>query len=79
MNLQELVIESRAPAAIVDSIHELVEAKSKTHELGNACRVPVLDSLIRDELFRAAEAPERLISDDDRKAASRLFLELVDA
>ena len=79
MNLQELIIESQVPTAISESIHRLVEAKSRTRELGNACRVPELDSLIREELSRAAQTPERLISDDDRKAANQLFLELVDA
>jgi predicted nucleotidyltransferase len=78
MNLQELVAKSQVPPAIADSINDLVEAKSRTRELDNACRVPDLDDLIRDELSRAAEAPERQISDDDRKAANQFFLELVD-
>lgn len=79
MNLQELVAKSQVPSAIADSINNLVEAKSKTRELGNACRVPELDGLIRDELSRAAEAPERQISDNDRKATNQFFLDLVDA
>lgn len=78
MNLQQLVAESQVPPAIADSIKDLVEAKSRTHELGNACRVPELDELIRDELSRAAETPERLISDNDRRATDHFFLELVD-
>lgn len=78
MNLHELVAKSQVPPAIADSINDLVEAKSRTRELGNARRVPDLDGLIRDELSRAAEAPERQISDDDRKAANQFFLELVD-
>lgn len=79
MNLQELVAKSQVAPAIADSINDLVEAKSRTRELGNACRVPELDGLIRDELSRTAEAPERQISDDDRKAANQFFLELVDS
>ena len=78
MNLQALVAKSQVPPTIADSINDLVEAKSRTRELGNARRAPELDELIRDELSRAAEAPERQISDNDRKATNQFFLELVD-
>jgi hypothetical protein len=78
MNLQELVARSQLPPAIADSIHELVEAKSRTRELGNARRVPELDGLIRDELSRADEIPERLVTDDDRAATNQFFLEVLE-
>lgn len=77
MNLQDLVLTSDLPGTLVEIIQELVQAKSRTRELGNARRAPALDDLIRDELSRAAELPERLPSADDRAAADQLFLDLV--
>lgn len=79
MNLQELVTDSQVSIAMVGMINELVEAKSRTRELSNARRIPELDSLIRDELSRASEVPERLPSADDRDAANQLFMDLVNA
>jgi hypothetical protein len=77
MNLQDLVVASDLPKTLVEIIQQLVEAKSRTRELGNARRSPDLDNLIRDELSRAAELPERLPSADDRAAVDRFFLDLV--
>lgn len=77
MNLQDLIVASDLPGTLVEIIQELVEAKSRTRELGNARRAPELDNLIRDELSRAAELPERLPSADDRAAADQFFLDLV--
>jgi hypothetical protein len=77
MNLQDLVAASDLATPIVDTISELVEAKSRTRELGNARRAPELDDLIRDELSRADELPERLPSVEDRAAADQFFLDLV--
>lgn len=77
MNLQKLIAVSGIPNALTDTINELVEAKRRTRELGNARRSPELDSLIRDELSRATELPERLQSADDRAAANQFFLDLV--
>jgi hypothetical protein len=79
MNLHDLVMASDLPKSIVETIQELVEAKSRTRELGNARRAPELDNLIRDELSRAPELPERLPSADDRAAADQFFLDLVNA
>jgi hypothetical protein len=79
MNLQDLVSASDLPEALVEIIQDLVEAKSRTRELGNARRAPELDKLIRDELSRAAELPERLSSANDRAAADQFFLDLVNA
>lgn len=79
MNLQDLVVASELPKILVDTILELVEAKSRTRELGNARRAPELDDLICDELSRASELPERLPSVDDRAAADQLFLDLANA
>jgi hypothetical protein len=79
MNLHDLVMACDLPKSIVETIQELVEAKSRTRELGNARRAPELDNLIRDELSRAAELPERLPSLDDRAAANQFFLDLVNA
>jgi predicted nucleotidyltransferase len=77
MNLQELVEKSQLPTAIIAMIAELVAAKSKTRELENACRMPELDSLIAEELSRAAELPEQRPTESDRQAANQFFLDLV--
>jgi hypothetical protein len=79
MNLQDLVVASDLPETLVEIIQELVEAKSRTRELGNARRAPELDDLIRDEFSRAAELPERPPSADDRAGADQFFLDLVNA
>ena len=77
MNLQDLVVASDLTETLVEIIQELVEAKSRTRELGNARRAPELDNLIRDELSRAGELPERLPSAEDRRGADQFFLDLV--
>jgi hypothetical protein len=77
MNLQDLVVASDLPETLVEIIAELVDAKSRTRELGNARRAPELDNLIRDELSRAGELPERLSTAEDRATADQFFLDLV--
>jgi len=79
MNLQSLMASCDLPTEFSDMIDELVVAKRKTREQGTARRLPELDALIRDELARAAELPERKPSEGARKAANRLFLDLVHA
>jgi predicted nucleotidyltransferase len=79
MNLQDLLVASDLPETLIETIQQLVKAKSRTRELGNARRAPELDNLIRDELSRAEELPERLPSADDRAAADQFFLDLVNA
>lgn len=79
MNLQELITTSGLSAGVADTIHELVEEKRKTRDLGNARRSPELDSLIRDELSHASDLPERPPSTGDRAAANQFFLDLVNA
>ena len=79
MNLQDLVAANDLAGTVVEMIQELVDAKSRTRELGNVRRMPEIDDLIRDELSRAAELPERLPSADDRAAVDRFFLDLVNA
>jgi predicted nucleotidyltransferase len=77
MNLQALMIESAIPAALAGMIDELVEIKSLTRELGNSRRFQELDALIRDELGRAAELPERRAPETALEAANEIFLDLV--
>ena len=62
-----------------NEVAKLVEAKRRSNELSNATRVPALDDLIRDELSRAGELPERELGVDGQARADQLFLELVDA
>ena len=77
MNLQALLTESAVPPPIAGMIEELVEAKRLTRELGNTRRFPELDALIRDELGRAAELPERKPAETALAAANDIFLDLV--
>jgi uncharacterized protein len=79
MNLQALMVESSVAEPIVAMIDELVAAKRQTRELGNMRRFPELDVLIRDELGRAAELPERKVPDTAQDAANAIFLELVNS
>lgn len=77
MNLQALLTESAVSAPLAGMIEELVEAKRLTRELGNSRRFPDLDALIRDELGRAAELPERRPQTNALEAANEIFLDLV--
>jgi predicted nucleotidyltransferase len=77
MNLQALMAESVIPASIAGMIDELVEAKRQTRELGNSRRFAELDALIRDELGRASELPERRPQESAPKAANEIFLDLL--
>jgi predicted nucleotidyltransferase len=79
MNLQALVTASDLPSGITGLITELVEAKSKTREQGNARRFPELDTLIATELDRAHELPIRRSSRDTVQAANQLFLESLES
>lgn len=76
MNLQALVFESEVPTSISHMIEELVQAKRETNELGNSRRFAELDALIRDELGRAMELPERKLPEHALEAADEIFLEL---
>jgi hypothetical protein len=77
MNLQELMVEAEVPAALAGVIDELVAVKRQTREQGLIDRIPELDALIRDELSRASEVPERLPTTAALEAANAFFLELV--
>ncbi|MFM5917065.1 MAG: DNA polymerase beta superfamily protein [Novosphingobium sp.] len=77
MNLQALLTESAVSAPLAGMIEELVEAKRVTRELGNSRRFPDLDALIRDELGRATELPERRPPANALDAANEIFLDLV--
>jgi uncharacterized protein len=78
MNLQELMAISDLPPPIVEAVEELVDAKRQTRELGNARRIPDLDSLIRSELGRAAELPSHKPNRRGLAWANELFLSLFD-
>jgi len=77
MNLQALVAASDLPAALVEQIAALVEAKARTNERSNGTRLPEIDLLIRGELDRAGELPARKLRDRFVHRADQLFLELV--
>jgi predicted nucleotidyltransferase len=78
MHLAALIRAARLPEDIVTDIAMLVEAKRLTNERSNGARLPRLDAIIRAELRRAADIPER--ADPSHMAPKRaddLFLELV--
>lgn len=77
MNLQRLMEESDLSPSLSGIIHDLVEAKSRTRELGNAKRYPELDALICDELGRAGELPGRKPGAEAHAQANQIFLDLV--
>lgn len=77
MNLQALMAESVIPASIAGMIDELIVAKRQTRELGNSRRFAELDALIRDELGRAAELPERRPRESALEAANEILLDLL--
>ena len=77
MNLQQLIVDAELPGALSGVIDELVAAKRQTREQGLIDRIPALDALIRDELGRASEVPERLPTTAALDAANAFFLELV--
>lgn len=77
MNLQALVEVSNLPQTLTRQVDELVEAKRITNEKANGVRMPELDALIRDELGRAAELPERTGATGAAEQANQLFLDLV--
>ncbi len=79
MNLQELIHASNLPEPIIAAISELLEAKARTRELGNARRIPELDALIHDELARPDDLPQRHTDPAALEAANRVFLDLVNA
>ncbi|NKI98827.1 nucleotidyltransferase domain-containing protein [Novosphingobium sp. SG707] len=79
MDLQGLMLCSELSPAIWAMIQELVEAKAQTRELGNARRYPELDTLIRDELGRADQLPQRKPGPDARMRANQIFLDLVNS
>jgi predicted nucleotidyltransferase len=76
MNLQALVAASDLPAALVEQINALVEAKARTNERANGARLPEIDALIGSELDRAGELPARKLRDRFVDRANELFLEL---
>jgi predicted nucleotidyltransferase len=81
MHLQALLDKSDLPAATVGIIDRLVEAKSRTREMGSGRRIPALDRLIAAEIAAVAgsatEMPGRPPS--DLAAADRLFRRLIRA
>lgn len=79
MNLQALVDRSGLAEPVRDEIAQLVEAKRRSNERSNTLRIPALDDLIRDEVSRAGELPERDADIDGLAEADQLFLRLVNA
>lgn len=79
MQLQALMASVGLPAATIATIERLVEAKSRTREMGSGLRIPILDRLISAEIAAAAKfvdgAPKR--PDSEVKAADRLFRRLI--
>ena len=79
MNLQELVDAVDLPRSIVAQIAELVEAKARTNERGNATRLADLDTLMREEFARLGEITRTKPPKGAGDEADALFLRLVNA
>ena len=79
MNLQQLMAVTDLSLATTGMIEDLVAAKRETREQGNARRYPELDALIRDELGRGGELPERPMLSDAFRTAEDIFLDLVNS
>ncbi len=77
MDLRALMAAGRLAPELHRQIDDLVAAKARTNERGNAMRCPDLDALIRDELGRVGEVRSRTVSPDAAQAANTLFLELM--
>lgn len=77
MNLQRLMEVTDLSLASIAMIEDLVAAKRETREQGHARRYPALDTLVRDELDRAGELPERPIPPTAFPEAESIFLDLV--
>ena len=78
MHMQALMERCDLGADMIRKIEELIALKAKTHEAGNAIRLPELEQLVSDELSRAGEVPERRSDDSFVEEANALFLKLVD-
>lgn len=78
MTMQSLMQAAHIAPRLVDQIDELIARKALTKEAGNTIRLPEIEQLIRDELDRVGEVPERSDSNNFAKEAEALFLELVE-
>jgi uncharacterized protein len=78
MQLQALMARADLPSTLCGEIDRLVELKAETREAGTVTRVEALETMIVDELSRAAEVPARSVSDAFAREANELFLDLVD-
>lgn len=79
MNLQRLMEVTDLSLASIAMIEDLVAAKRETREQGHARRYPALDALVRGELDRAGELPERPIPPTASLEAESIFLDLVNS
>lgn len=58
MNFQELMAGVDVPPAVTKEIDHLLEIKSRSAELGQGARIPVLEAFITAQIDRAAEQPD---------------------
>lgn len=77
MDLPLLVDAVGLPDGVTDDIAALVAAKRRSNERSNTARIPMLDTLIRDELARADEVRGGAVDPRAREQVETLFLHLV--
>ena len=78
MTMQPLMQAARLPLALVDQVNKLIARKAQTNEAGNTIRLPEIERLVRSELDRACEVPERKTPERFAQEADALFLELAE-
>lgn len=79
MNFQELVARTDLSAGLTEALNDLLIAKSRSKEIGEAPRVPAIDDFIVAEFDWAREATQGLKAErtDLRRDADVLFREIV--
>jgi uncharacterized protein len=77
MNIQDLSNRLDLSAEEIDSIHRLLELKSKSKEVGDGDRIPELDSLIKAEFDWARTEPPRTEKRQIHEEADSVFRMIV--
>ena len=79
MNFQDLIAGTDLSVDLIDALEALLEAKSRSKEVGEAPRIPAIDALITAEFEWAREATRTIKPDrqDLRPRADALFREIL--
>lgn len=79
MNFQDLVVGTELPETLVSALNELLIAKSRSKEIGEAPRVEIIDKFIVEEFDWAREATRGIRAErpELRADADALFREIL--